>query len=81
MFINTKYNIILILVPLDLKETNHPVDHDIMTVVIRYKTLYLINNTDSLILSFELDTDVTLRSILGILCLLAMGAVIDLVKD
>ena len=51
-----------------------------MTAVIRYKTPYLINNTIPFILSFALGTDVELRSVIGIPCLLAMGAVVDLVK-
>ena len=51
-----------------------------MTAVIRYKAPYLINNPDPLILSFALGTDVALRSVLGIPCLLAMGAVVDLVN-
>ena len=51
-----------------------------MTTVIRYKTPYLIHNTDPLILSFVLGTDVALRSVLGILCILAMGVIVDLVN-
>ena len=51
-----------------------------MSLHIRYKTPYLIHNNDLRILSFVLGTDVALRSVLGIPCLLAMGAVVDLVN-
>ena len=65
---------------MDLKGTSHPADDGRMTAVIRYKTPYLINNTDLIIVSFALGTDVALRSVLGIPCLLVMGAVVDLVN-
>ena len=77
---NTEYDLVQILTAFDLKETNHPDDHGSMAAVIRYKTPYLINNTDPLILSFASGTDVALRSVLGIPCLLAMGVVVALVK-
>ena len=51
-----------------------------MTTVIRYRTPYLLNNTSPLILSFALGRDVALCSVLGIPCLLAIGAVVVLVK-
>ena len=51
-----------------------------MTTVIRYRTVYLINNISSLILSFALGDNVALRNVFGIPCLLAMGAVVDLVQ-
>ena len=77
---NTDYDVVQISAALDLKGTSQPVDHGSMTAVIRYKTPYLIHNSDPLILSFALGTDVALRSVLGIPCLLAMGAVVDLVN-
>ena len=77
---NTDYDVVQILAALDLKGTSQPIDHGSMTAVIRYKTPYLIHNSDPLILSFALGTDVALRSVLGIPCLLAMGAVVDLVN-
>ena len=78
--INTDYDIVQILAALDLKGTSQPVNYGRMTAVIRYKTSYLINNTDPFILSFALGTDVALRSILGIPCLLVMDTVVDLVN-
>ena len=51
-----------------------------MTAIIRYRTPCLITNTSSLIISFALGKDVALRSVLGSPRLLAMGAVVDLVK-
>ena len=77
---NTDYDVVHILAALVLKETSHPIDHGSMTAVIRYINPYLIHNTDPLILSFALGIDVALRSVLGIPCLLAMGAVVDLVN-
>ena len=52
-----------------------------MTAVIRYKTPYLIHNTDPLFLYFSLGTDVAICNVLGIPCLLAISAVVDLVND
>ena len=52
-----------------------------MTAVVCYIMPYLINNTFSLNLSFTLDNDVVLRSVLGIPCLLAMVSIVDVVKD
>ena len=69
---NTDYDVVQILVALDLKGTSQHVDHGSMTTFIRYKIPYLINNTDPLILSFSLDTDVALHSVLGIPCLSAI---------
>ena len=77
---NTEYDVVQISAALDMNGTNQHVDHGSMTAVIRYKTPYLINNTIPFILSFALGTDVELRSVIGIPCLLAMGAVVDLVK-
>ena len=52
-----------------------------MTAVIRYKTPYVVDGKWPFILSFALGNDVSLRSVLGLLTLLAMGADINLVKD
>ena len=78
---NTDYDVVQILVALDLKGTSQPVDHGSMTAIIRYKTPYLIHNTDPLFLYFALGTDVALCNVLGIPCLLAISAVVDLVND
>jgi len=78
---DTEYDVVQLLVVLDLKGAHQHMDHGSMTTVIQYRTPYLINNTSPLILSFALDNDVALRSILGIPCLLAMGTVVDLVQD
>ena len=77
---NTDYDVVQILAALGLKETSQPVDHGSMTAVALYKMPYFIHNTDPLIFSFVLGTDVALRSVLGIPCLLAMGAIVDLVN-
>ena len=52
-----------------------------MTTVIRYQAPYLINNTSSLIFPFIFGDDTTIRSIIGIHCLLTMGTIVNLVKD
>ena len=76
----TEYDVVKLLVALDLKRTQQSVNHGRMTAVIRYRTSYLINNTSPLILSFALGKDVTLRSVLGISCLLKIATVVDLVN-
>ena len=76
----TKYNAVQLITALDLKSIRQPVNHGSMASVIRYRKPYLINNTSSVILSFALVKDIVLRSILGVPCLLAVDAVVDLVK-
>ena len=51
-----------------------------MTAVIRYKTPYFINKRDPLFISFALGNDVSLRCVLGLPTLLALGGFINLVK-
>jgi len=51
-----------------------------MTAIIRYKTPYIIAGKGPFILSFVLGKDVSLRNVLGLPTLLAMGADINLVK-
>ena len=65
---------------MDLKGTHQPMDYGSMTTIIWYQTPYLINNASPLIISFALGNNVALRSVLDIPCLLAMGAVVDLVQ-
>ena len=76
----TEHDVVHLLAALDLKGIHQPINHGSMTAVIWYRTPYLINNTSPLIFSFALGKDVALRSVLGISCLLVMGAVVDLVK-
>ena len=59
---------------------HQPEDHGSTTTVIWYRTPYLINNTSLLIPPFTLGNDVTLRTIIDVPCLLAIGAVVDLVQ-
>lgn len=49
-----------------------------MIAVIRYHNPYLVNGKDPLILSFVLSNGIFLRSILGLLTLLAINATTDL---
>ena len=65
---------------LDLDTTKQPLDHGKMTAVIRYRTPYLVNNQDSLFVSFALGDDISLRCVVGLPTLLALGGLIDLVK-
>ena len=76
----TKYDVAQLFAALYLKGTRQTVNHDSMTTVIRYRTLYLINNTSRLIFSFTLGKNVAFHSVLGIPCLLAIRTVVDLGK-
>ena len=77
---DTKYDVVQLLAVLDLKGAHQPIDHGNMTVVIRYRTPDLINNTSLFILFFALGNDVALRCVLGIPCLLAMGTVFHILQ-
>ena len=65
---------------LDLDTSQQPVEHGNMTVVIRYHTPYLVNKRDPLFISFALGNDVSLRCVLGLPTLFAIGGSINLVK-
>ena len=71
-------DVVQIIMVSNLKGTYQPIDRGSITVVIRYKRLFIINNTSPLVLSFTLGTDIALRSVLGIPCLLAMSTIADL---
>ena len=49
-----------------------------MTAVIRYRTPFFVINKDTLILSFKLDKEISLYSVLVLPPLLSMGATINL---
>ena len=49
-----------------------------MTVIIRYHTPYLAYNKDLLIVLFALSDDISLRTVLCLPTLLAMGTTINL---
>ena len=51
-----------------------------MTAVIRYRTPYFIHKRDPLFIYFALGNDVSLRCVLGLSTLLALGGLINLVK-
>ena len=78
---DTEYDVVQLLVALDLKVTHQPVDYDNMTKMIQYKVPYIINKSFLLILSFTLGNNIILRIVLGISCLLTMGAVVGLAKS
>ena len=63
----------------DLRGKATDIDYGQMSTVICYKTPYIMNGKDIFVLSFAMGNDVSLRSVLGLLRLLAMGAGIDLV--
>ena len=77
---DTEYDVVHLLAALDLKDIQKDANHGQMTAVIRYKTPYVVDGKGSFILSFALGNDVSLRSVLGLPTLLAMGADINLVK-
>ena len=51
-----------------------------MTAVIRYRTLYLIDNCEYLLISFALGNDIFHRCVIGLPTLLVLDGLIDLVK-
>ena len=75
---NTYYDTVQLLAALDLNVVPQSNTHDQMTAVVKYHTLYLVNDTESLIISFALDNDISLCSVLGLPNLLSMSATIDL---
>ena len=78
---NTEYDVVQLLAALDLTGTRQYVDHGSMIAIVRHKSPYLINNTSPLILSIVLGTKVLLCSVIGIPYILAMGVVVDLMRD
>ena len=78
---DTAYDVVHLLAALNLKDINTDATHRQMTAVIRYKTPYIVANMGTFILSFALENDVSLRSILGLPMHLAMEADINLVKS
>ena len=77
---DTAYDVVHLLAALDLKDVDKAETHGQMTAVIRYKTPYTVTGKGPFILSFALGHDVSLRSVLGLPTLLAMGADINLAK-
>ena len=78
----TDYDVVQLLVIVELKGTYQNVDHGNMIEVIKYKTPYFINKSYPLPFSpfFALGNDVTLHSVLNILNRLNIGSVFDLAK-
>ena len=76
----TRYDVVQRLATLNLDSTHQPLDHEKMTAVIRYMTRYLVNKRDPLFIYFVLGNDVSLRYLLGLPTLLALGGLINLVK-
>ena len=77
---DTAYDVVHLLVALDLNDINTDATHGQMIAIIRYKTPYIIAGKGPFILSFALGKDVSLRRVLSLPTLLAMGADINLVK-
>ena len=71
---DTTYDVVHLLTSLDLKDINTDSTHGQMTAVIQYKTPYIVAGKGPFILSFALGNDVSLRSVLVLPTLLAMGA-------
>ena len=78
---DTVYDIVNLLAALDLKNVDTNATHGQITDVIRYKIPFTLTSKGHFILSLALGSDVSLRSVLGLPILLAMGADINLVKD
>ena len=75
---DTDYDVVHLLEDLDLSGVPINDDHGQITAVIRYKTPYIVNGKGPFILSFALGNDVSLRCVLVLPTLLAMGASIGL---
>ena len=75
---DTDYDVVHLLAALDLSGVSTTDDHCQMTAVIRYKTPYIVTRKGPFILSFALGNDVSLRCVLGLPTLLAMGTSIGL---
>ena len=76
----TGYDVVQLLAALGLDSSHQPLDHGKMTAVIRYRTPYLVNKRDPSFIYFALGNDVSLRCVLGLPTLLALGGLINLVK-
>ena len=63
---DTVYDIVYQLAALDLKDTNQDIDHGKMTVVIWYKSPYIVQGRRIFILSFALGHDASLHCVLGL---------------
>ena len=74
------YDVVKLLAALDLDTSQQPLEHENMTAVIMYHTPYLVNKREALFLSFALGNDVSLRYVLDLPTLLAIGGSINLVK-
>ena len=70
-----------LLATLNLNDVSTDVNHGQMTAIIRYKTLFTVSIKGLFVLTFTLGNDVSVRCVLGLPTLLAMGAAIDLVKS
>ena len=68
------------MIALDLDSSHQPLDRGKMIAIIRYKTPNFINSRDPLFISFVLINDVSLRCVLGLPTLLALGGLINLVQ-
>ena len=78
---DTAYDIVHLLTAFDLKDVHKAETHGQMTAVILYNTPYTMASKGPFILSFALGHDVSLRSVLGLPTLLAMGTDMNLVKS
>ena len=64
---NTGYDVVQLLVALNLDSSQQSISHRKMTAVIRYRTPYLINKRYPLFIYFALGNDVSFRCVLGFL--------------
>ena len=78
---NIWYNSVQLMVALDLDSSQQPFDHGKITAVIWYHTPDLIKNRDTLLIYFGLNNDFSLRRVVGLPTLLALGGLIDLLKE
>ena len=63
---NTGYDVVQLMTALDLDSSQQLLDYGKMSVDIRYRSLYLINNRVPLFIYFALGNYVSLRCVIGL---------------
>ena len=63
---NTCYDVVQLMTALDLDSSQQLLDYGKMSVDIRYRSLYLINNRVPLFIYFALGNYVSLRCVIGL---------------
>ena len=78
---NTEYDIVQLLVALDIDITRQFVNNGKIIIVIRYLSLYLSHKQDPFLIYFALGDNASLRCVIGIPKFLTLDRNCDIVKD